>query len=282
MNLNFAPHSKRPSPIASMATVTVQTQKEFIDLIKTFMKSHYQDVNFCVAELAMLMNTTASTLTRKVFELTGHTPAKLILHYRLSKACYLLLKSNEQIKSIAWLTGFQSQANFCRSFIKVYKISPSKYRESQDVHQHSATYWKIPINMFEAKILLNHAMQHQWLQKLLDFALAENFNHAESMPQLAKLLNITPSTLSRKLKTLYPITPARFVRDLRLQYASELLGSSGTITAVALTAGFFDHSHFCRCFKTVFGTFPSSFKQTNKDEMPVSWLKEKLTEKIVK
>jgi len=282
MNLNPAPRSKRLSPIASMATIMVQTQQEFIDSIKNCMKSNYQDVNFCVAELARLMNTTVQQLTRKVFEFTGHTPAKLILHYRLGMACYLLSKSNEQIKSIAWLTGFQSQTNFCRSFIKLYKISPSKYRESQDVHQHSATYWKIPINMFEAKILLNQAMQHQWLQMLLDYALAENFHHAESIPQLAKLLNITPSTLNRKLKTLYLITPARFVRDLRLQYASELLGSSETITAVAVTAGFFDHSHFCRCFKTVFGTFPSSFKQTNMDEMPVSWLREKLTDKIVK
>lgn len=282
MSLHLTLPSKLSSPIPPTITITVRKKHHFIDLMMAHIESKYDDVNFCVVKLATLLKMTASQLTRRVFELTGNTPAKLILHHRLCKACYLLLNSNEPLKNIAQITGFRAQASFCRSFTNAFGISPSKYRETQNAEHDLITYWKIPIDMSDAKILLNHAAQHQWLKKLLSFSLSECFNHKESIPKLAKLLNTTPSTLNRKLKELYPITSARFIRDLRLQYASELLGNADTITEVAVATGFFDHSHFCRCFKTVFGTFPSTFKMKKNSEMPVSWLKNKLLEEIVK
>ncbi len=282
MSFHLTHPSKLASPLSPIVAVTVQKKNHFIDLMKGHIESNYCDVDFCVVKLAALLKMSAAQLTRKVFELTRNTPAKLILHHRLCVASYLLLNGNEPIKNIAQLTGFRTQASFSRSFTNAFNTSPSKYRETQNAEHELITHWKIPINMAEAKILLNHAMHHQWLKKLLCFSLSECYHHAASIPKLAKLLNTTPSTLNRKLKELYPITSARFIRDLRLQYASELLGNANSITAVAVATGFFDHSHFCRCFKTVFGTFPSVFKTKKNGEMPVSWLKNKLQVEIVK
>ncbi|MBS7564771.1 AraC family transcriptional regulator [Mucilaginibacter sp. Bleaf8] len=257
-------------------------ENAFVTLLKVNIESNYRDANFGVVELAGLMQMSTSSLARKVSEITGCAPAKLILEHRLQMACYLLSKSDEPVKNIAWLTGFHAHASFSRCFTKAYNMSPSEYREAQDINKHWAVYWRVPISMPEAIVLLNHARQYSWLHKLLIFALSEKHNHTESIPQLCKLLNTTPSTLNRKLKGLYPITSAKLIRDLRLQYASELLCSSATITEAAVTAGFFDHSHFCHSFKNAFGTFPSLYKLKDKGEMPVSWLKNNLLEEMVK
>lgn len=282
MNLNLTQFLNLSPCIPPAEPVAAREKLAFVNLLKVNIELKYHDANFGVVELAGLMKMSTSRLARKASEITGCAPAKLILEYRLQMACYLLLKSDEPVKNIAWLTGFHAHASFCRCFTKAYNMTPSEYREAQGFDVHLPVYWKIPINMPEAKILLNHAMQYSWLHKLLIFALSEKHNNTESIPQLCKLLNTTPSTLNRKLKGLYPLTSAKLIRDLKLQYASELLCSSATITEAAVTAGFFDHSHFCHSFKHAFGTFPSLYKKKDKGEMPVSWLKNNLLEEIVK
>lgn len=161
-------------------------------------------------------------------------------------------------------------------------MSPSDYREAKGRATGLQASWAMPINMLDAENLLNYAAQHNWFRQILVFALSEKHNHSASIPQLSELTNTTPSTLNRKVKELYHITAARLIRDLRLQYACELLCSSVTITEAALTAGFFDHAHFCHCFKNAFATFPKSVRKEDKHEMPVTWLKNKLLEEIVK
>lgn len=85
------------------------------------------DVDSLAAEMAM----SNSSLRRKLFAITGYTPANYILRLRLDRACQLLRADvNVPIGDIASRCGFDSSANFSRAFRQIYHQSPSDYRRS--------------------------------------------------------------------------------------------------------------------------------------------------------
>ena len=66
--------------------------------------------------------------------------------------------------------------------------------------------------------------------------------------------------LHRKLKGLTNFSASEFIRDLRLQRASDLLGINGmNVTEVAYGCGFNSTSYFTQCFKEKFGETPSNY-----------------------
>jgi len=44
----------------------------------------------------------------------------------------LLIQTDEGIQEIAYRSGFQDHAYFCRVFKKIYGISPGQYRRQQE------------------------------------------------------------------------------------------------------------------------------------------------------
>jgi len=69
-------------------------------------------------------------------------------------------------------------------------------------------------------------------------------------------------------------TPARFLRDLRLQTARHLLqGTRMTLREVAGQSGFGSSTHFCRAFKNAFGHSPKSLPspQLIPGKSPLHW-----------
>jgi AraC-like DNA-binding protein len=55
-----------------------------------------------------------------------------------------------------------------------------------------------------------------------------------------------------------------FVRTRRIEWAMDRLRSSeGPVVDIAVAAGFFDQSHFTRCFKQMVGTTPARFRQSH-------------------
>jgi signal transduction histidine kinase/DNA-binding response OmpR family regulator/ligand-binding sensor domain-containing protein len=77
-------------------------------------------------------------------------------------------------------------------------------------------------------------------------------------------LNLSQSTLYRKLKTLTGKSANDFIRTIRLEYAARLLKEGGNnIEEVSTLAGFNSHSYFTRSFKEHFGMTPSEFSSLN-------------------
>ncbi|MEL7361637.1 MAG: ATP-binding protein, partial [Bacteroidota bacterium] len=77
---------------------------------------------------------------------------------------------------------------------------------------------------------------------------------------LADRLAVSPRQLHRRMRALTGLTPAAFVRAMRLQRAATLLaGRSGTVAEVAYAVGFRSESHFTKRFKTEFGVLPSVY-----------------------
>ncbi|GAA0475734.1 hypothetical protein GCM10009096_16800 [Parasphingorhabdus litoris] len=76
---------------------------------------------------------------------------------------------------------------------------------------------------------------------------------------LASTLGVTEKTLGRRLKKAQGLTPAAFIRSIRLSYARDLimLRQFDTIAEIAEASGFSSVSHFAKLFRQEFKESPS-------------------------
>lgn len=80
-------------------------------------------------------------------------------------------------------------------------------------------------------------------------------------------MNLTRSTLSRKLNALTGQSPTEFIRTIRLKRAAQLIKQNfGNVTEVAFEVGFNDVSYFNKSFKKCFGLSPSEYIQSENTE----------------
>jgi signal transduction histidine kinase/DNA-binding response OmpR family regulator len=87
----------------------------------------------------------------------------------------------------------------------------------------------------------------------------ENFGLSEFL----SAMNITHSTLFRKLQALTNQSPTEFIRTIRLKRAASLLKQQfGNVTQVSLEVGFNNLSYFNRSFKKLFGVSPLEYAKT--------------------
>jgi len=87
----------------------------------------------------------------------------------------------------------------------------------------------------------------------------ENFD----LVKLRKEMNMSRSTLFRKLHALTGQSPTEFIRTIRLKRAASLLKQKfGNVTQVSLEVGFNNLSYFNRSFKKLFGLSPIEYSKT--------------------
>ncbi len=76
------------------------------------------------------------------------------------------------------------------------------------------------------------------------------------------LLNLSKSSLYRKLKTMTDLSPNEFIRNIRLKHACQMLKDpSITISEVAYSVGFTDPRYFSTCFRNEFGMTPTEYQK---------------------
>ena len=67
---------------------------------------------------------------------------------------------------------------------------------------------------------------------------------------LADKLNVSRSTLSRKIKAMTGQTPLDFIKDIKMRHACRMLeNKTVTIAEVVMALGYSDHKHFTTSFK---------------------------------
>ena len=82
---------------------------------------------------------------------------------------------------------------------------------------------------------------------------------------LADKLNVSRSTLSRKIKAMTGQTPLDFIKDIKMRHACRMLeNKTVTIAEVVMALGYSDHKHFTTSFKEVFGITPSEYQKKMK------------------
>ena len=84
---------------------------------------------------------------------------------------------------------------------------------------------------------------------------------------LADCLNMSRSTLARKIRAITGITPSDFIKGIKMKNAAEMLSNPNvTISEVVNAVGYTNRKHFSMAFRNMFGISPSEYQKKNKSE----------------
>ncbi|MFT3751749.1 MAG: helix-turn-helix domain-containing protein [Paludibacter sp.] len=156
----------------------------------------------------------------------------------------LLLNDTElNISQIAYQLDFNDPRYFSRCFRAHFGTTPSKYRK----------------NLLLQK---QHVNANRFVEKAIE-RVEKCIANPDYIPQkLAQDMNMSVSTLWRKVKINTGQTPTEFIRKVRLKKAKQLLGNSNDpLWEVAMASGYNDVKYFSRCFRAEFGQSPSRYMQ---------------------
>ena len=107
----------------------------------------------------------------------------------------------------------------------------------------------------------------------MDFRLARAVSYMEtiysrpvSLEELARTAGFSPRHFSRLFKDFYGLTPMRYLLNLRIRRAKELLWNEELeITEIAGMCGFQDENYFSRIFREETGRSPSQWRKEEKE-----------------
>lgn len=134
---------------------------------------------------------------------------------------------------MAFEVGYNDAKYFTKCFRKELGITPTEYREirSRDITS---------ICILEERFIAS-------LSKIVDEDLADNFNNIDVF---ASKMNVSKSTLHRRVKLITGLSPRQFIQNIRIRKAEQLLlKNDSMIFEVAYKVGFSDPKYFSRCFK---------------------------------
>ncbi len=122
----------------------------------------------------------------------------------------------------------------------------------------------------DKQMLFNESINQldkEFLEKLTA-VVEENLEDEEmNISQIASGLNMSHSTLYRKIKALTNLTANEYIRKVRIKMAEKLLLTSQyTISEIMYRIGINSSSYFRQCFKDEFGMNPSEYLQKLKKE----------------
>lgn len=116
-------------------------------------------------------------------------------------------------------------------------------------------------NVSEESIPQLSELDRLFLEKLNNLIESRMGNTDIDISELASMMNMSHSTLYRKLKALAGCTITVYIQNLRMQKASELLKKGDlTVLEVMYSVGMNTPAYFRKCFKDKFGCLPSEFK----------------------
>lgn len=78
---------------------------------------------------------------------------------------------------------------------------------------------------------------------------------------LAEQSQLSPQRLAKLTKQLFGLTPGHYITKTRLTIAADLLRTTNqSISEIAISCGFCDHSAFTRAFRNAMGVTPTDFR----------------------
>ena len=102
------------------------------------------------------------------------------------------------------------------------------------------------------------ALDEKFMKKMMDVVIREMHDPDFGVEEMAANMNMSRTSLNRKIQALTNITPSLFLRILRLRKAKELLRSGfGNVSEVANEVGYPSLSYFTRLYTAQFGLKPS-------------------------
>ncbi|MBK7870045.1 MAG: AraC family transcriptional regulator [Saprospiraceae bacterium] len=100
-----------------------------------------------------------------------------------------------------------------------------------------------------------------YLKKAKNF-IRENYYENLTLEDIASACHVSEYHLVRQFQRHVGLTPFEYLRNYRIERARELLQKQKSITQLALSVGFYDHSHFLKNFKKLTGMRPSEYRKS--------------------
>lgn len=120
------------SPLVHIKSMAHTREDErFLEVLNSTIYQHIEDADLNVEKLARYMNMSRITLYRKIKAVSDLTPVELINVVRLKRAAELLADGCYKIYEVANMTGFSTQSNFTRNFLRQFSMTPSEYIHSK-------------------------------------------------------------------------------------------------------------------------------------------------------
>ncbi len=124
----FAVEPSRPALPLAPGVQPVNGDREWLEEVAGAIEAGLDEEAFSVEILAERLAVHRTQLFRRLRELTGLSPARLILRRRLERAAAHLSEDGATVSQAAYAAGFHSVAHFSRRFHDLYGRSPSAWR----------------------------------------------------------------------------------------------------------------------------------------------------------
>ena len=139
-----------------------------------------------------------------------------------------------------------------------------KFRDDRNWSQfHNPKDLAISLNLEAAELLEIFQWSGSDLERLekLDEVILENLtDDTFGSKQMEEALFMSRSTLARKIREIYDMTPNDYLKHKRLSVATQmLLNKNVRINEVARAVGFRSASYFTKCFKAEYGVLPAEY-----------------------
>ena len=127
LNDSFKEYYSRKVSVTLPETDTVSVKEIFLQKTLAYIYENLSDPQLSVELLSTHLCISRASLYNRLLEYTGITPVEFIRSIKLEKAKDLLQKSDLNIASIAYETGFANPAYFTKVFKAQYKVTPSEF-----------------------------------------------------------------------------------------------------------------------------------------------------------
>ncbi len=100
----------------------------------------------------------------------------------------------------------------------------------------------------------------RWIKQARDI-IHEQFSTPLSLDGIAREVGVHPVHLARAFRNFYRCSVGEYLRSVRIEDACRKMTDTSTpLIEIALTAGFYDQSHFNRIFKRFKGMTPAKYR----------------------
>lgn len=111
------------------------------------------------------------------------------------------------------------------------------------------------------EVLMDY-VDENFINKITDVILNHKDDSENSIDHLAAAMNISRSSLYRKIKSMSSLSPNEFIRLCRLRHAAKLLDEGEyRISEICYIVGFNSPSYFTKCFQQQFNMTPKEYKK---------------------
>jgi len=104
----------------------------------------------------------------------------------------------------------------------------------------------------------------EFINKCVDIIYENIENESFNLDDLGTKMNISRSSLYRKVREISDLKPVIFIKKVRLNYAAKLLLTKNIpINEIAWRSGFSDPKYFSKCFLQEFGCYPKNYSNVS-------------------